>query len=185
MVLGVAIDENVDAIREASEGITYPLLVDADHLLTELYAISNVPTVILIDEHDRIVQPNWVAFGTDTFKDFTGIESGPQKDLIRQWVTEGTTMMDAAAAQGAVDDLGPEHEQARLYFRIGAHLRRAGDEAGAARNLETAVALAPFDWTIRRAAMPLQGKDPFGEEFFAMYAEWQEAGAPYNGVSAR
>ena len=44
----------------------------AEHLLTELYAISNVPTVIWIDEDDRIVRPNSVAFSTDMFAEFTG-----------------------------------------------------------------------------------------------------------------
>ena len=67
-VIAVAIDENVENVRAFMDGIDYPVLMDADHLLTELYAISNVPTVLLIDEDDRIVQPNWSAFATDTFK---------------------------------------------------------------------------------------------------------------------
>lgn len=150
--------------------------------MSELYAFSNVPTVVWIDEDDRIVQPNWVAFGTDTFYEFTGIESGPQKELIKSWVRDGTPMMSTEQARDAVGDLSADEEQAKLYFRIGAHLKRLGDEAGAQLNLARAVGLAPHDWTVRRAAMPLQGKDPFGEEFFAMYKEWQEAGSPYHGV---
>ncbi len=178
----MAIDENVEAIKGAAEGITYPILIDAEHLLTETYAISNVPTVIWIDEHNNIVQPNWSAFGTDTFVEFTGVESGPQKDLVRRWVTHNEPMMEPAAAAEAVHDLTHEEEQARLYFRIAAKLRRDGDEDGAERNFATAVEFAPHDWTIRRAAMPLRGKDPFGEDFMTMYGEWQEAGSPYHGV---
>ena len=37
-----------------AKGITYPVVVDADHVVTELYAISNVPTVVLINEDDTI-----------------------------------------------------------------------------------------------------------------------------------
>ena len=44
----MAIDEDVDKIRGASDGITYPVLIDADHVVTELYVISNVPTVLMI-----------------------------------------------------------------------------------------------------------------------------------------
>ncbi len=144
-----------------------------------------MPTVIWIDEDNRIVQPNWSAFGTDTFVEFTGVESGPQKDLIRRWVATGEPMMATSAAAEAVHDLSADEEQARLFFRIGAHLRRTGDETGAARNFAKAAELAPYDWTVRRAAMPLQGIDPFGEEFMTMYGEWQEAGSPYHGVPSR
>ena len=46
MVIAVAIDEAVDEVRVLAENITYPVLMDPDHLLTELYAISNVPAVV-------------------------------------------------------------------------------------------------------------------------------------------
>ena len=67
-----------------------PLLIDPQHLLTELYAISNVPAVVWIDEDDRIVRPNSVAFSTDMFAEFTGAESGPHLDAVRAWVRDGT-----------------------------------------------------------------------------------------------
>ena len=42
----MAIDENVEAIQELAKGVTFPVVMDKDHLLTESYAISNVPAVI-------------------------------------------------------------------------------------------------------------------------------------------
>ena len=54
-----------------------PVLYDPHHLLTELYAISNVPTVVWIDEDDHIARPNGAAHGTDLFAEFTGIAPGP------------------------------------------------------------------------------------------------------------
>jgi hypothetical protein len=184
-VIAVAIDEAVDKIRPFTDGITYPVLIDADHLLTELYTISNVPTVLLIDEDDTIAQPNWSAFATDTFKDFTGIESSEHLEVIRRWVIDGETMLTPDQAREAVGDLSDDEEQARLHFRIATHLRNAGDEAGADRNFDRACELAPHDWTIRRAALPLRGGDPFGEEFFALSAEYDAAGRPYHGVAAK
>ena len=82
-VIAVAIDEAVDTIKDyiaTTDGISYPVLIDADHVVAELYAISNVPTVVLIDEHDRIVQPNWNAYATNTFKEFHGIDADGQLD---------------------------------------------------------------------------------------------------------
>jgi len=167
------------------DGITYPVLMDVDHVLTELYAISNVPSVILIDENDHIVQPNWNAYATDTFKDYTGIDSGDQLDIIRKWVIDGTPMMTADEAKSAVGHLSTDEELARLHFRIANHLRGQDDTEGADRNFDLAAQLAPHDWTIRRAMMPLRGGDPFGDEFFALAAEYNEAGRPFHGVAAR
>ena len=183
----MAIDEAVDTIKNYidhdTDGISYPVLIDADHVVTELYAISNVPTVILIDEDDRIVQPNWNAYATNTFTDFHGIDSGQQLDAIKRWVVDGDTMMDASQASGEVYDMTDEEERGRLHFRIANHLRTAGDEAGAERNYDLACELAPHDWTIRRGSMPLRGGDPFGAEFFELVTEYNEAGRPYHGVN--
>jgi hypothetical protein len=183
-VLGVAIDDSPADVRQWVESITFPVLIDPQHVLTELYAISNVPTVIWIDEKDRIVRPNGVAFGTDTFKDFTGVESAPHFEAVRRWVRQGEVPIDADEARQAVGDLSEDEILARLHFRVAAEARRLGDDGTARRHFELAAQLAPHDWTIRRAAMPLIGDDPFGEKFFAMYSEWQEAGSPYHGILA-
>lgn len=182
-MIAVAIDENVDNVRAFMDGITYPVLMDVDHLLTELYVISNVPTVLMIDENDVIVQPNWQAVSTDTFKDFTGIDSADHLDIIRRWVLDDIPMMPADDAKGVVDDWSPDEERARLHFRIANHLRAEGDEAGAARNFDRAADLAPHDWTIRRAMLPLTGGDPFGEGYRLLAEEHDAAGRPYHGVS--
>jgi hypothetical protein len=183
-VVAVALDEAVDDVRPWAEGITFPVLIDRDHLLTELYAISNVPTVIWIDADDRIVRPNGVAFGTDMFKDFTGVEAGPHQEAIRRWVRHGEVPIGADEARRAVGDLSADEVLARLHFRIAVQARRRGDEGTARRHFEQAGELAPHDWTIRRAALPLTGDDPFGQRFFAMYEEWQKAGSPYHGIKA-
>jgi hypothetical protein len=163
------------------EAITFPVLIDPDHLLTELYAISNVPTVIWIDEDDRIVRPNGVAFSNDLFKDFTGAEAGPHLDLVRQWVRTGVAP-PAAGASDAVGELSDDEVLARLHFRVAVHARRAGDLETASRHFAHAGELAPHDFTIRRATMPLVGEDPFGEKFFELYQGWEAAGMPYHGL---
>jgi hypothetical protein len=181
-VIAVALDESVDDVRPFVDGITYPVLIDPEHLLSELYAISNVPTVIWIDQDNRIVRPNGVAFGTDLFKDFTGVEAGPHNDRLRAWVRDGVEPAAAANAPDPVGDLTDDEVLARLHFRVAVHARRAGDDDTTRRHFDIAGTLAPHDFSIRRATMPLVGDDPFGEKFFALYQEWEAAGMPYHGL---
>src|SRR6185369_9389645 len=123
--IGVALDGSVDDVRRWTENITYPLLIDQQHALTELYAISNVPTVIWIDEDDRIVRPNGVAFGTDMFKEFTGVDAGPHMGALRRWVKGATPPLSAEEARPAAPTLSADEVRVRLHFRIAAHARRS------------------------------------------------------------
>ena len=117
-VVAVALDDSVEDVRPWVEGINFPVLIDPNHLLTELYAISNVPTVIWIDEADRIVRPNGVAFGTDMFKEFTGVEAAPHMDAVRRWVIEGRRPISTDEARTAVGDLSAD-EQRRAEDLVG------------------------------------------------------------------
>lgn len=163
-----------------------PVLLDQQHLLTELLAISNVPTVVWVDESGRIVRPNANEFGTDTFVEFTGVSGEPHKQQVRDWVNDGVMPTDVGdSTSTVVGDLSDDEISARLHFRLATHLQRNGDAAGAERHFEQAIEFAPLDFTISRAAMPLRGGNPFGDEFFALYERWQAAGSPYHGISRR
>ena len=88
-------------------------------------------------------------------------------------------------ASYVVSDLSYEEIQAILYFRIAAHLRRENLLPEAETYFKKAEELAPLDFTIVRASMPLRGKNPFGQEFFDLYQKYQEAGSPYDGIPRR
>lgn len=180
-MVAIAIDEHADAVRPLTEGITYPVLIDREHLLTELLAISNVPTVLWVDEHGDIARPNAAEFGSNTFAEFTGVDAEEHKDLVRAWVRSGVVPVSKAEASAAVGDLDEDELLARLHFRIAVHLQRGGDDARAARHFDRAVELAPLDFTISRASLPLRGGNPFGEEFFDIYNAWKAAGSPFHG----
>src|SRR5437763_11868484 len=117
------------------------------------------------------------------FKDFTGVGAGPHMDAVRRWVKDGVAPIETDEARAAVEDLSDNEVRARLHFRIATHARRAGDKATAGRHFDAAVQLAPDDFTIWRASLPLNDGDPFGEEFFTIYQQWQEAGSPYHGLA--
>ena len=178
-VVAVAIDENLDSIIELAKGVTYPVLMDKDHILTELYAISNVPSVLWIDEDGRISRPAASEFGTDTFSEITGVSREGHMQQVREWVRDGTLPEDASFV---VEDLSDEEIQARLHFRLAAHLRRNNMIDESEKHFDYAIELAPLDFTIARASMPLRGGDPFGEEFFELYQKYQDAGSPFHGI---
>ena len=181
-VIAVAIDQSAEDVRPFAEGLTIPVLYDPHHLLTELYAISNVPTVVWIDEEDRIARPNGEAFGTDIFADFTGHESAPHLELVRRWVRHDELPLEPAEARDAVADLTDDEVRARLHFRIAAEAHRRGDEATTRAHVAEAGALAPDDLTVWRAGMPLIGEDPFGQDFLDRYDQWRAKGSPAHAL---
>ena len=182
--IAIAFDDALADVEPFAEGIDLPVLLDRDHVLSETLAVSNVPTVVWVDENDRIVVPNWVAFSNDLFTEFHGLESGPALDAIRTWVRNDEVPAELAVDPSVIGDVSPDEEAARLWFRMAAHMRRNGEEEVAGRLFARAGELAPYDFTIRRAAMPLVGDDPFGGEFFELYGEWEAAGRPYHGIGS-
>jgi peroxiredoxin len=183
-VIAVALDQSAADVTPYCDGITMPVLYDAEHILTELYAISNVPTVVWIDEDETIVRPNGYAFGTDVFKEITGFEASPHLDQVRRWAREGEVPITADDARSAVGDLSDDEVLARLHFRVATEAYRQGNPDATRAHLGVAAELAPDDLTIWRAAMPLLGEDPFGPGFMARYEEWQQQGSPYHGLPA-
>jgi peroxiredoxin len=183
-IVTIALDDDPEVVRPFTDGIRIPVLLDRQHLVSEIFAVSNVPTAIWIDEEGRIARPNGLAFGSDVFAEFTGVESGPTLDAIRRWVRDGEVPISPEDAAGAVDDLTDAEIDARLHFRIGAEARQRGQQQAAERHLRTAGELAPLDFSVRRASMPLLDEDPFGDEFLRLYDQWQDGGAPYHGLPA-
>lgn len=179
-VLLVALDDEAADVRPFTQGINLPVLLDRQHLLGELYAVSNVPTVVWVDEGGRIARPNTTAFSSDLFIEFTGVASGPHLEAVRSWARDGVAP-PAAEAADIVSDLGDEEIDARLHLRVGAEARRLGFDETARRHLRIASDLVPMDFSVTRAAMPLLGEDPFGQDFLDLYDRWQAEGSPYHG----
>jgi hypothetical protein len=158
--------------------LTYPLLIDRDHRVAELYGITNVPTTVWIDEEDRIVRPPAIAPADDRYKDFTKIEAELHHEALRRWVRDDVVPMDPDEARGRREPPTPELQAARAERRLAVHLLRAGHDDAAQRHLARALELAPADWSIHRGSMPLRGEDPFGQAFFDFYEAWEAAGRP-------
>ncbi|RAY12431.1 TlpA family protein disulfide reductase [Actinomadura craniellae] len=177
-VVSVAADRSAADARPWIEaaGDAHPALVDTEGAVAELYGVINVPTVVWIDEEGRIARPQDTQTATDLFRSMNGLDSQASREALRRWVLHG----DAG--------VGPEHtrlraatpgeQRARAHARLAAWLAREGRVEAARRHVAEAAALAPHDVAIRRGLMPLLGEDPFGDGYFALRAELEEAGVP-------
>ena len=114
-LFSVALDADPEDARPWIDAAapSYPVAVDTAHVTAERYGITNVPSVVWVDEDDRIVKPPTIAPGDDQFREFTKIDSEQHHDLLRAWVRDGTL---PASADGAA---------ARAHRRRAAGARRA------------------------------------------------------------
>ncbi len=177
-LFSVALDDDPEAARPWIEAghPSYPVAVDTAHVTAERYGITNVPSVVWVDEDDHIVKPPTIAPGDDQFVEFTGISSEQHHDALRRWVREGVL---PASAELEAHQRTDAEQQALAERRLAAHLQRSGDTAAAKRHLAAAQELAPWDWTVRRSGIAMTGGDPFlGEEFTSFWEEWDSAGRP-------
>jgi peroxiredoxin len=179
VVVSLALDE-ADSAREWVEAAdpNYPVFVDPDHVVAERLAIFNVPTVLWIDEDDRVVRAPLIAPVDDAYKEYTKIDSTVHHEQLRAWATDDVLPYSESEARARVPAPTEDEQLARAERRLGAHLHRMGHDDRAREHFARAVELAPMDWTIRRGTMPLRGADPFGDEFFEFWEEWDAAGRP-------
>ncbi len=173
----IALDESPDAARPYIEKATptHPSLIDTEHVVAHRYGMINVPTVVWIDEEGKIVRPNTAEYGTDTFLEFHGRESGPFLDAVRTWVKTGEIHTDETVP-GEMPPPTEKEELARAEWALAWHLHQRGSHETAARHFDRAGELSPDDWTIRRGSMPIRGQNPMGPEFFELFKDWEARG---------
>ncbi len=177
-LFSVALDNDPEDSRPWIEAAqpSYPVAVDTAHVTAERYGITNVPSVVWVDEDDNVVKPPTIAPGDDQFRDFTKIDSEQHHELLRAWARDGTLPASAAAELPARTDA---EQQALAERRVAAYLQRDGRTDAAKSHLTAALGLAPWDWTVRRGGIAMTGGDPFlGEEFISFWEEWDASGRP-------
>ncbi len=159
----------------------YPVLLDVNHVVAELYNTKNVPAGIWIDEQGRIVRPPEVAYGSTRPQGAT--ERVPHEKYLRalrDWVEKGTdsiyVLKERDARQRTVRPTA-EDAQAMASFRLGVYLHQQGHGEDAIPHFKQAQALKPDNWNYKRQAWNLgDAERDYGTNF---QQEVQRSGPAY------
>ncbi len=181
-LLTVALDHDPELARPWIEEakLTIPAVVDVHHRTAELFGLINIPSTVWFDFDGRMVRPPTIAPGDDRFRQYTGIDASVHHDALRRWVVDGEDPDPELMARWSQPQ-AEDQAAARAHRRVAAFLHRSGRDELAREHFDKAAQLAPFDWTIRRGSMSMTGGDPFGQELFDFWGEWEAAGKPGYG----
>lgn len=158
-------------------GATHPSLIDAGHLVDQVFGIRNVPEGVWIDEEGLIVRPAEPAAPQEMDEMLHSIgadESSPghqQKMMaeawkikvnaknyvtaIQDWVAHGKDSPFALTSDEVVErsrPRPPEVARANAAFELGQRLHSLGHVEDATRWFREAHGLQPENWTYRRQA---------------------------------
>jgi tetratricopeptide (TPR) repeat protein len=177
----ISVAEDTGGVKDAGKAITdanptYTVLIDQDHLVSKLYSMVNVPTGVWINEEGKIVRPNEVAFVDDRFKVFTGLDSAPYLNALRDWAEKGSKSTYLMSEEKLEARLGPPDANAVLAeaeFGLGEQLYKSGHLAEAIPHFKEAQRLNPKSWNYKRQAYKLSSEGDYGTTFLQ---EVQKAG---------
>jgi tetratricopeptide (TPR) repeat protein len=178
----VSVAQDTGGSKDAGPWITaakpaYTALIDEQHLVSRLYRMVNVPTGVWIDEQGRIVRPNEVAFIDDRFKQFTGLDSQPYLNALKDWIAKGDKSVYVMSPETVREKLAardPDLELAAAEFGLAEHLYKTGHAAEAVSHFKEAQRLNPKSWNYKRQAYALtDAKRDYGTTFMD---EVQKAG---------
>ena len=136
----------------------FTALVDEKQVVTQKYNMVNVPTAVWIDERGRIVRPNEVAFIDDRFKTFTGMESAPYVNAIRDWVANGAKsvyILSEAELKARLKPPSEDRSRADAEFGLAEYLYKQGKGSDAIPHFKEAQRLDPDNWNYKRQAWAL------------------------------
>jgi hypothetical protein len=152
-IIAVAMDSRADAARPHIESsrATYVSLIDENHLVADLYHMTNVPQAVWIDEKGRIVRPSEVA-GFVVSPKFRKVRAH-YIDAIRDWVDKGSESVHALPpdeVRNRTPEISPEIARAHANFHLGQDLWNHGNRKEGRRFLEAATELSPNSWNFYR-----------------------------------
>jgi hypothetical protein len=165
-VVTVGLERDPEDAREwiAAAGPTHPSVIDTTWAVADRYHVENVPTVYWIDEAGRIVRPQDVAFGSNAFQEFTGVDAFVHQQALRDWVTGTRPALSAADVDEFQRVPSDEEQLARAEFGLGRWLWAHGQGEAAKPHFARAEERAPHLWVLWRGSMRMRDLDPMGAD---------------------
>jgi tetratricopeptide (TPR) repeat protein len=170
----ISVAQDTGGTKDAGPWITaakpaYTALIDEKHLVSKLYNMVNVPTGVWINEEGRIVRPNEVAFVDDRFKVFTGMDSAPYLNALKDWIQKGDKSQYAMSEDQLREKVGAQDPNillAAAEFGLGEQLYKSGHLAEAIPHFKEAQRLNPKSWNYKRQAWALSdSRKDYGTTF--------------------
>lgn len=170
----VSVAQDTGGLKDAGPWIEkarpeYTVLIDTEHLVTQLYGMGNVPTAVWIDERGKIVRPNEVAFVDDRFRSFTHMDAAPYLDAIRDWVAKGERSAFVLSEEELRKRLVPvssDRLMADAEFTLAEYLYHEGHGREAIPHFKEAQRLDPANWNYKRQAWLLSDAErDYGTSF--------------------
>lgn len=181
----VSVAQDTNGVKDAGPWITkekldYTVLIDKQHLVTQLYAMVNVPTAVWINEKGRIVRPNEVAYVDNRYKALTFIDADPYLAAIRDWAQNGDKSRFVVSEQDMKERMKlqtPDRAMADAEFGLGEYLYGKGFGPDAIPHFKEAQRLAPDNWNYKRQAWALGDVErDYGTTFMK---EVKKSGKPF------
>jgi tetratricopeptide (TPR) repeat protein len=170
----VSVAEDTGGVKDAGPRITaaspeYTVLIDDKHLVTMLYDMVNVPTVVWINEQGRIVRPNETAYVDNRYKALHGLDADEYLAALRDWVDKGDKSRFSLSEDEVKRRLAPQdpnHALASAEFGLGEYLYKNGRGPDAIPHFKEAQRLNPESWNYKRQAWALSdAKRDYGTSF--------------------
>jgi hypothetical protein len=159
----------------------HPSLIDAHHVMAELFGVINIPQSVWIDEQGMIVRPPETAPappGADRtprvppdvqvperFQAIMGEAQKIRQDVepyhtaLRDWVDHGADSRYALPADEVIARSRPRDAdvaRGHAHFELACELERRGHHDNAVEHFREAHRLVPESWTFRRQAWSLE-----------------------------
>jgi hypothetical protein len=167
---------------------THPSLLDETHQMDAIFGVVNIPNVVWIDEQGIIVRPaepgwpppvqlpewlqSWDSSEDNQPPELRALSGGQDRrtypDAIRDWVAKGAASRFALTPAEVVARSQPrpiEGSQAAAEFELANHLWRHGHREAAISHFNTCHHLEPNNWTYKRQAWSVVGRERGSGEF--------------------
>ncbi len=133
--------------------VTFTALTDAQHTVSSLYQMVNVPTGVWIDETGHIVRPAEVAYSKRQSVLGQSIGDNRYAAGLRDWVEKGPASIYAKRPDKLQPRLAMRGQTERLadaQFKLGAYFSEHGNRERATRHWQVAQKLNPDNWNYHR-----------------------------------